>query len=145
MNVSLNNLLQYKNFNVLNRYKIDYKSNVLSPEVAMSELLKFLWLTQKHKFDKEQFFSNLDLEFSCAIHQEMSEIDDMRHTFLLFTKDYMTFCENFFGCYIHHIPTTESDTCITKSEFEETFPRYLSYIYDHLGEETVLRWFNASN
>lgn len=145
MKTQLNDLLLYKNNSVINRYKIDYKNNVLSPEEVFSELLKYLWLTQKHKLDKEQSPSNIDFEFICAVHKEMVEIDDMWHTFILFTKDYMSFCENFFGNYIHHIPTTESDAPITKDEFEATFTRYLSYIYDNLGEQTVISWFNSLN
>lgn len=145
MKTQLPDLLQYKNYDVINRYKASYKNNVLSPEDVFSELLKYLWLTQKHKFDKEQFPLNRDLEFVCAVHKEMAEIDDMWHTFLLFTKDYMLFCEQFFGDYIHHIPTTEADIPITRDDFKLTFTRYLSYIYDNLGETTVIRWFNSEH
>ena len=32
------------------------------------------------------------------------EIDEGWHNFILFTKDYMEFCERFFGRFIHHVP-----------------------------------------
>ena len=32
------------------------------------------------------------------------EVDGMWHTFLLFTREYATFCSRFFGKFIHHTP-----------------------------------------
>ena len=32
------------------------------------------------------------------------DIDEGWHNFILFTKDYMEFCERFFGRFIHHVP-----------------------------------------
>jgi hypothetical protein len=33
-------------------------------------------------------------------------IDDAWHHFLLFTKDYAEFCEEYFGTFLHHVPST---------------------------------------
>lgn len=33
-------------------------------------------------------------------------IDDVWHQFILFTKEYHSFCHRFFGGYIHHVPNT---------------------------------------
>jgi hypothetical protein len=70
----------------------------------------------------------------------MNEIDDMWHTFLLFTKDYMSFCKDYFDEYIHHIPNTEEES-MKEDQFKDNLTRYLSFIYDTLGEETVINWF----
>lgn len=67
---------------------------------------------------------------------------DMWHTFLLFTKDYMFFCENYFNEYIHHTPNTLEDE-FTEEQFKTDFTNYLSFIYDNLGEETVVKWFDS--
>ena len=72
----------------------------------------------------------------------MSEIDDMWHTFLLFTKDYMYFCSKYLGQYFHHSPTTSEDK-MTEGEFEIDFARYVSYVYDNLGEKTLIKWFKV--
>jgi len=32
-------------------------------------------------------------------------VDDMWHTFILFTKDYQSFCEEYLGRFVHHVPS----------------------------------------
>jgi hypothetical protein len=32
------------------------------------------------------------------------EVDAMWHTFILFTKDYLVFCRNYLGTFVHHVP-----------------------------------------
>lgn len=47
----------------------------------------------------------------CALHPEKTyatggQVDDMWHTFILFTKDYARFCQDIAGAFIHHSPET---------------------------------------
>lgn len=42
-------------------------------------------------------------------------IDEGWHTFLLFTKEYAEFCDDFFGNFLHHIPRHLSDP-VTRTE-----------------------------
>ncbi|HAT1844400.1 hypothetical protein [Legionella pneumophila] len=140
MLVSVNQLLEYKNYPLLSRYKKDYPHNKLNAEEAFAELMKFLWVREKHKEDILSYPENEELKFSCAIYTEMLDMDDMWHTFLLFTKDYMDFCYQYFGEYLHHTPALE-DEYIQENEFTVEFSRYLSYIYDNLGEKTIIKWF----
>ncbi len=138
-------LLTYSNLHILKRYEQDYPNNRLSPEEALQELLKFFWLSQKLKLEQKNAQNNsqvIALNFEAAIHEEMKEIDDMWHTFLLFTKDYMSFCEHYFGDFIHHSPTTDDSAISSPEEYEKDLENYLSYIYDNLGEATVRKWFN---
>ena len=143
-----NEMLQYRNEELLIRYRKDYPNNQLSAEQAFEEMKKYLWLGQKHKLDQAAHPEDEDLQFHFYLHLEMDEIDDMWHTFLLFTKDYMDFCHQYFDTYIHHVPTTESEKekllnnpdAMDKFIDEES-KRQLSYIYDHLGEETLRTWF----
>lgn len=137
----ISELLEYNNPPVFRRYTKDFPNNKLSSLEAFQELVKYFWLCERHALDEKKSPDDKNLHFSCAIHAEMSEIDDMWHTFLLFTKDYMTFCHNFFGKYIHHFPTPDDEES-NDQEFELDFNRYLSYIYDNLGPETVMLWFN---
>lgn len=142
MIVPFHQLLKYQNSSVLNRYKKDYPNNILSPEEAFTELLKFLWLCNKHKHD-QRVSPEEKLNFQCVIHYEMSEIDDMWHTFLLFTKDYMEFCNQYFKKYIHHAPFTDSDVVPSEEQLTIHLTRYLSYIHDNLGEKTLAKWFGV--
>lgn len=141
MLIPVNELLLYENKNIINRYKKDYPNNSISPEDALKELLKYFWLCCKHSLDKKSTPDDDRLNFTCAIHNEMTEIDDMWHTFLLFTKDYMYFCKKYFKKYIHHIPFPD-DLSYSEDEMRNDLTNYLSYIYDNLGEETVIKWFD---
>ena len=131
---------QYRNTYVIERYKKDFPDNTMAAEETFEELIKYLWLTQKHKEDQRNFPENEELNFRCSMHSEMKEIDDMWHTFLLHTKQYMLFCEKYFGGFIHHAPATLDDK-FTADEFKTDFSRYLSYIWDNLGEEVITKWF----
>lgn len=137
----LETILAYNQSDVIERYRRDFPKNSLKAEEAFEEMLKYLWLTQKHRADTEKNPNNLDLKFSCDMHKEMSEIDDMWHTFLLFTKEYTDFCHNYFNCYIHHYPNTHPRD-LNDEEFWKELNLYLSYIYDNLGETTLRKWFS---
>ena len=138
MHASLSNLLQYKNAPVLHRYCLDYAFNKLKSEQAFEELLKFLWLNQKHEADKLEFPDNPELKFVSGIHKE---IDDMWHTFILFTQDYADFCQNYFGQFVHHKPTSEEER-MDVDECEPNFNRFLHYVRKHLGDNTAELWFS---
>jgi len=75
------------------------------------------------------------------MYPEMREIDDMWHTFIIFTKDYTDFCMQSFGCYMHHTPKTTEEE-FKPDNFEVEFSGYLSYVYENLGEDTVKKWFS---
>lgn len=133
-------LIKYKNHPLIKRYQQDCPHNQLSAEEALTELLKYFWISEKQAYDQHNDPHNESFQFSCALHSEMKEIDDMWHTFLLFTQDYSTFCDRYFGRFLHHVPNVDKgNQDIKRDEIELT--RYLSYVYDHLGEETLKKWF----
>ncbi len=138
---TLEKVLEYKNPSVLARYLKDYPDNELKAEDAFNQVLKFLWLCQKYAADKKNHPNDESLNFMCAIHTEMTEIDDMWHTFILFTKDYTNFGMKYFGTYLHHAPSTAEDKKLSPEEFKIDLEHYLSYVYDNLGEETLRKWF----
>ncbi|MDI1351246.1 MAG: hypothetical protein PSV35_00515 [bacterium] len=134
---ALSELLKYKNPDVLHRYRIDYASNKLKAEDAFAELLKFLWLSQKHENEKAQYSENKELDFVFGIRKE---IDDMWHIFLLFTQDYADFCQTYFAKFIHHRPTHESER-LSVNEDNICFKRYFNYVKTNMDENTVSLWF----
>ena len=139
---NLNDLIHYENQKIVSRYKRDYPHSKIQAEVALKELMKFIWLCQKHKADIAQFPKNNDLNFSCVIHAEMSDIDNMWHTFLLFTRDYHEFCHiHLNGNFFHHDPLAEKDNNFSEENYKLELNRYLSYIFENLGENTLKRWF----
>src|SRR5688572_4999841 len=99
----LNTLLQYKNSAVIKRFQKKYPDFHNTAERIFLDMLRFLWLCQKHKEDTLK--KNPESEgFHCEMHKEMIMIDEMWHTFILATKDYAQFCDDYFGTFIHHVP-----------------------------------------
>lgn len=78
---------------VVDRYIKDSK---VSPESAAETLLELKrWFTL------------------CALHPEKTyatggQVDELWHTFILFTKDYARFCHDLTGGFIHHVPEVAS-------------------------------------
>lgn len=141
----LDELLKYKNDEVIERYSKKYPHSVLSAEEALSEFMKYVWLCLKHTSDKKCFPQNNLLNFTCAIHAEMEEIDNMWHTFIIFTRDYKKFCDDYLGGdFFHHVPASMKMPKITKKKYKEDLNRYLNYIAENLGEETLIKWFAHS-
>ena len=106
-----------------------------------------LWLalaTVAKKEQSEQVF---------AIDNALVVIDEMWHNFILFTKDYCEFCENIFGKYLHHSPSTAAESKKQKALFENMSRAeiqtlrmdQLRWQYEftmiNLGKEVFLRWY----
>jgi hypothetical protein len=138
----LGDILNFTNERIFTRYQKDYPKNRMPAAEAMYNLLKYMWLCQKHHLDRYARKGDTSLQFSCVMHAEMSEFDDMWHTFLLFTREYHEFCQHYFGDFFHHHPLTDEEKDITREEQERELTHYLSYVYDNLGEETVRVWFD---
>lgn len=138
---SLAKVLSYQNEVVISRYERDYPNSKIPGKTVFTELLKYIWLGCKHSFDCRLNPTDETLHFNCTVHKEMKEIDNMWHTFLLFTREYQRFCHEYLeGVFFHHEPATKR-VKPTKEKYELELSRYLSYIYDHLGGETVIAWF----
>ncbi|HHF7375673.1 glycine-rich domain-containing protein [Legionella bozemanae] len=139
---NLNELIHYKNNKIISRYNKDYPHAIMHAEDALRELMKFIWLCLKHKSDKKNNPENELLNFTCTIHPEMRDIDSMWHTFLLFTRDYHEFCSNYLGgLFFHHEPIVDMNDNHLDECYEHELTLYLSYIYDNLGENTLMKWF----
>ncbi|MCX7125597.1 MAG: hypothetical protein NTU49_07605 [Gammaproteobacteria bacterium] len=136
----IHEIMQYKNEYVFKRYEREFPANKISAEQAFHGIVQYLWLCQKHRIDRKKRPGDDSLNFVCSMYPEMREIDDMWHTFLMFTKDYADFCEQYFGEFVHHTPKT-GDEKYDSEFFKTEFTRYISYVYDNLGEETVAKWF----
>lgn len=69
-------------------------------------------LQDKEKMSEDEaqklFVDTLKFLYLCGTCDEIlappDKIDTAWHHFILFTKDYRTFCHNFFGRFIHHSP-----------------------------------------
>jgi hypothetical protein len=129
---------------IIERYDQDYSDNGLDGSQALAEVIKFLWLVAKHGEDRSQNPKLKKLNFDVVLHSEMADIDDMWHTFILFTHDYTQFCLTHFGRYIHHQPTPVSQKLQIQASHVDAIDAltpWLNYVYDNLGPETLKLWF----
>lgn len=142
MLINLHKLLEYKNDNILLRYQNEYPNSMMTAKDALSELMKYIWLCHKHASDKQKYPEDESLHFNCVMHIEMEEIDNMWHTFILFTKDYQNFCNDYLnGNFFHHDPLLLKQPKVSRKKYAQELHRYLSYICKNLGEESLMKWF----
>ena len=138
-------LLAYKSPIAIKRFKRNFPTLADDAENLFEDMLSYLWLCRHHELALKQQPNNPDLQFSCVMHKEMRDNDEMWHTFILITKEYHQFCDHYFGGYMHHAPESGDDTDDTSSidvnMFEHELRLFLNYVYEQLGEKTVKRWF----
>ena len=138
---SLADLMEYKHPQVVRAYSRAHGIEERRGAELFDDMLRFLWVSRKHKADQAAAPDDRSKDFLFVMHEEMRDIDNMWHNFILYTKDYTEFCHRYFGEYVHHQPDVAETIVQTDEEFAAELERYLSYVYDNLGEETVRRWF----
>ena len=109
----------------------------------LQETKKWLWIAAKASEEET---------FSLSIERPLAVIDEMWHNFILHTRQYHKYCMDKFKKFIHHEPTPSSEKekfqqRIAKNpteevrKWQERYQQQLSYIYDNLGPETVIKWY----
>lgn len=90
----INKILDYTNEKILLKYSNDYGKSTSEAKNYFHELKKFLYI--------------------CSISKEplapSKEIDNIWHTFILFSKDYRNFCSIYLNATIDHTPEVEGLT-----------------------------------
>lgn len=134
---TLEGILAYRNEDVLSRFLDQFDVDEEEARDLFRETLKFLYLTRKG---------------DAYIPDDMLILDEMWHNFILFTREYAVFCQNHFGGYNHHNPATKAekearkkaaaeDPEARKAENLANLGKLMELTYDHLGPETVEKWF----
>ena len=106
----LEDLLKYRNPQIINKFKRDFPHLADQAEDQFTELMKYLWLAQKHANDQLQNPGDENLQFLFAIYDDMVNTDHMWHCFILTTKEYEIFCQTYFKRFLHHIPDALDDS-----------------------------------
>jgi hypothetical protein len=78
-------------------------------------------------------------------------VDEMWHTFLLFTEEYAAYCDRVFGRFLHHHPTTPADHERAREELRsnpdavrrvtEKSVWQWRLVTELAGEATLLKWY----
>jgi hypothetical protein len=141
----LSDVLAYQHPAVVGRYAKDHSSKASKAEQIFSDLMRFFWASKKHDYERRQNPADSRLDFVFIMDEEMRDIDQMWHVFLLYTQDYMDFCERYFREYLHHLPDIVPGLMQTAFDPEANLEKLLSYTYDNLGEDVIRRWFPTAN
>lgn len=140
-NPSLASILKYRNPLVIQKFITTYGVSRRESETIFSDMLRFLWLSNRFHLPKRNGLPSTRVISKFCLISDWAIIDEMWHTFILFTSDYRSFCKKFFGIFIEHYPVIQKQNII-KSPIHRT-PRgvYIDIIYDHLGQTVANRWF----
>ena len=138
---TLEEVVAYKHPAVVRRYIRDVPANADKAEQIFEDLMRFFWASKKHSIDRKNNPNDEALDFTFIMDEDMRDIDQMWHVFLLYTQDYMSFCDEYFGEYLHHLPDVVQNTPSLVTHFESNLEKFLNYVYDALGEPVILRWF----
>jgi hypothetical protein len=135
----LENILSYQNEDIIYRFTNMIEVSEDEAQDIFTETKKFLFLSQAA---------------GIFIPDELLIIDEMWHNFILFTKEYQAFCEKNFGRILHHQPALKAEKLqhleLLKTDKETTLAKFntklevlISTVYDHFGDDTVIKWFHT--
>lgn len=153
----LEEVLAYNDEDIIYKFMESYDVTFEGAKDLFNETKKWLWLCAKRKIELENVEEGED-KFNLFVDDSMIMLDEMWHTFVLFTKKYSAFCKQYFGIFLHHLPTTKSEKdAVAKrwqtdreaviAEAKEKTRKQYAYIYDalgpELGEETLNKWYKT--
>ncbi len=132
--------LSYRNDEVIYKFLERFDMAFGDAEEVFQETLRWMWLCSHNGAPR------------LAITQELLILDEMWHTFILFTQPYADYCERYLGKFIHHAPTTQAEKDRLQQQHQEDpetsqrsirkrMQAQLMFIADHLGPETLVQWF----
>lgn len=145
----LHEVMAYQNLNVVRKFMEYWDVSEDEAQELFEETKKWLWMSADSISRREEGEEMPEL----AITFSMTLLDEMWHTFILFTMEYKVFCHKYFGFYLNHAPTTWEQKEAAKAELESDPDGFLakveasteaqySYIYDVLGESTLVKWYS---
>jgi hypothetical protein len=140
----LHEIENYKNPPVVKRFQKEFPEKAERAEEIFTDLMRFFWGTKRHVLDRKAAPQNPNLDFFFIMDEDMREIDQMWHIFLLYTRDYMEFCQKYFGEYLHHQPDLVPLFEREGFKFDTNLERFLHYSFDLFGAKVIERWFSAS-
>jgi len=136
---SLSAVLAFTNDSVVDRFCSDYGIDVSEALRIFKDMLRWLWLNATHAVELER--GVVGVPEWLGIRAEQMVIDEMWHVFLLYTDAYRKFCLSYFGFMIGHAPNENAHQVLSPEELESYLTSYLTYVEKHLGQDTVVRWF----
>lgn len=143
LNVSdIDRVLAYQNEDLITKFRKEWNVTQEEAEDIFYETKKFLYLAARCQTEC----------FNISVYEQMQVIDEMWHTFVLFTDRYHHFCDEYLGGFLHHFPFTREmlrseikHITAMNSDFEtykqQAYHNQILKIKELLGEETVIKWY----
>ncbi len=108
---------------------------------------RWLWLKALARHEADA--GVLDPPLELVVTPALGLLDEMWHTFLLFTRAYREFCDAALGGYVDHEPNIperfqDPDPRAVdrrRAAVTSRLERQLRYVHDRLGPEVVVRWY----
>jgi hypothetical protein len=135
----LEDVLRYENAEVVYRFSVDHGVSLSDAEEIFTETKKWLWLCAAEPGIKVPLLG------------EARAVDEMWHTFLLFTEAYANFCDTYLGFFVHHQPRTRAEKEAYEkqraenseavfAEQKKALREAYEIICDRLGTDTLRKW-----
>ncbi|MET0387251.1 MAG: hypothetical protein ABW321_14880 [Polyangiales bacterium] len=145
---TLGQVLGYENDWVVHKFCERYALSFAAASDVFLETKRWLWLVAHAQQDPAAPTLTL-IGFD-----SLTVVDEMWHTFILFTQPYAEFCQASFGRFIHHAPATQADRQRSAIEhahdagaFDQArlddFRIQARYVGERLGPDTVRKWFRT--
>ncbi|MFK7934334.1 MAG: hypothetical protein AB8G22_12550 [Saprospiraceae bacterium] len=111
-------------------------------ELIYQDCLRFLWLLAKKDEERKSDPTVPDV----VITKGMRIIDEMWHSFILYTEYYVAFCDKYLGEFKHHPPVLHKfyqnqEARSEEERWELALGEFIECVYEELGEEVAVRWF----
>lgn len=133
--------LSYDNEEIVASFRSTYGVTLAEAQELFEDTKKWLWLC-----------GTRPRSLRMTVFGPMKMLDEMWHTFILFTRAYTEYCVEHYGAYLHHAPTTRAETeryrerleanpeathAQTRAERREM----MLLVHAEFGEATLKRWF----
>jgi hypothetical protein len=141
---TLERALEYRNDQILYKFMERWAVSFEEASELFEETKKWLWaqVVARHREHAPPM----------AMTESIAIIDEMLHSFILFTREYTRYCLDTYGVYLHHAPMTkrqkdaraeagrkEPDRML--AEEGEFLSKMYTFVYEVLGEATLTRWY----
>lgn len=145
----LERVLAYRNPDVIDRFLDEFDLPRAQAEEIFREMLRWLWLCAKRRVDLAR--GTRSTLPRLVLLDDLYAVDQMWHAFIVFTDEYIRFCNTRFGFYIHHYPITveerrrerlhwETNPDEARQERRDVLSAVYGYIHDELGAPVLKKW-----
>ncbi len=134
---SLEDTLAYRHDGVVDKLQTVYGIDAKEADDLFLEAKRWLWLQARASRDRA---AGQRAPRYLPITPSLTMIDEAWHTFILFTRDYLTFCADFLGEIVHHLPNAGQYADHT-SDLTPVLEDMMYYVYETLGRDVLIKWY----